>query len=872
MPEQERAVLNPAEFMPDSIEVPLDDLGLGLSERVEGIDWGEATIQPQMNREAEGESSTDGHRPGVPIRIPIRVHEDGDVPLAEAAHTLESVMGGWQEEGGWIRRDFAEGAGFSSSLAYRIYRHTAQISGLQGWLWAHRFDAPDVVLTATRHPIGYVLVEVATEEFTEESARALQFEIAHISGTAPGLIQILVKNKGTEHWRAAIFAAESRDHPQDETAETTAALEYMAADLTPKGGAKDIGGGVVEHGSLTAGWLSILSSAFIPKVRSVGAVASGTGSISPGLPAGVEAGDLLVMFAESGGASAAGAATTPLTASGWASPPAPYAAQAQGNTRTTVLYRFAGSSNPTATNDTGDHQMARIVCVKKGSYDPEAPFNTAGVGVQAATKSVSIPGATTTRPGCLVLACATGHLPDATSTTEFGAPANASLTELTELVDNATTAGDGAALYVASGYMLTAGTYATTTCTAATEAERGVISLAINPPVSRHMTHKGVRRLWLRGEQVGGAAGDVQLRIRRRSLGQSAWEEKEIVSPPVGAYQLLDMGECRNEAPALGDPRWEYEVLARSLSGAGKVRLKEQYPLPTEQFVVVRAPRVPLSPDRTTAANAPASASQISHSEDSTENGEWSNPTRAFTSNNEYATASYNGVFYRITRYLALTNFGFTLPSGSTPVSVVVALERKASHNNTGNEGAVADHSARLIQGEAAVGPDLFDGSIGTLWGTTDHVASYVFSAESLLDLGLKASDVNASSFGFGIAVWLLTGISGLTVVASVDAATMMIGYTEEGDPNRVCMEKRSLIIGSEGVHRQHPTDDVWGRLVEEGFLPEALPSGLSERKFRGIIIPSQGDLGELPDVGLNPLAAVASTRAGHHFAPEPGS
>jgi hypothetical protein len=89
---------------------------------------------------------------------------------------------------------------------------------------------------------------------------------------------------------------------------------------------------------------------------------------------------------------------------------------------------------------------------------------------------------TTTVPECLILACASGNLPDAAGSAEFGAATNASLTSITERIDKTDPAGDGGAIYVATGVQAKAGTYNATTCTAVTEAERGVISLAIAPP------------------------------------------------------------------------------------------------------------------------------------------------------------------------------------------------------------------------------------------------------------------------------------------------------------------------------------------------------------------------------------------------------
>ena len=213
--------------------------------------------------------------------------------------------------------------------------------------------------------------------------------------------------------------------------------------------------------------------------RSVGAIASGASAITPEYGAGVEAGDLALMFAASSGASLAGEeANTALTASGWTS----LYSEKKGNTRLTILWRILETTTDArTTNDTGNHQMARIVLVKRGTFDPAAAVVLLGSGTQGATKSVSIPGGTTTRDGSLVYAAVSGNLPDATGTAEFSAWTNAALESITEQIDNTVTAGDGSALGVASGIDKTAGEVGATTATAATEAERACASIAVQP-------------------------------------------------------------------------------------------------------------------------------------------------------------------------------------------------------------------------------------------------------------------------------------------------------------------------------------------------------------------------------------------------------
>jgi hypothetical protein len=217
-----------------------------------------------------------------------------------------------------------------------------------------------------------------------------------------------------------------------------------------------------------------------PQVRAVGSVQQAVAAVTPGLPAGTEAGDLLVMGMENGGAAALGEAVPVPTVSGWTI----LETIQIGNTRATVFYKVAAGGDATTTSDTGDHQQARIIGIKKETFNLSNPFNVVAAGTQAATTAVSILGATTTVPECLVCALTAGNLPDAASTTEFSGVANGSLTSVTERWDNTTNLGDGGSFALVSGIKAVAGAYGATSLTALNEAERANISFAIAPPAA----------------------------------------------------------------------------------------------------------------------------------------------------------------------------------------------------------------------------------------------------------------------------------------------------------------------------------------------------------------------------------------------------
>jgi len=79
----------------------------------------------------------------------------------------------------------------------------------------------------------------------------------------------------------------------------------------------------------------------------------------------------------------------------------------------------------------------------------------------------------------------------------------------------------------------------------------------------------------------------------------------------------------------------------------------------------------------------------------------------------------------------------------------------------------------------------------------------------------------------------------------------------------------RQVEIATDGVFRQHPTAESWGRLVPGGSLPYAPPAGLEGRTMRMIAIPSHGDLEALPDSGSPSISIQPFYRPAYLFARE---
>src|SRR4051812_4401107 len=136
-----------------------------------------------------------------------------------------------------------------------------------------------------------------------------------------------------------------------------------------------------------------------PFVVGAGTAANGVGAISPALPAQVWDADTLLLFCESQDTTAVPAMT------GWADVTgSPVFASTGTATRLTVRWKRADRNEPTPTvPDPGDHVLGVVLGIRGAALQGN-PWNiTAAATDLTATTAVSIPGATTTLPDCLVI-------------------------------------------------------------------------------------------------------------------------------------------------------------------------------------------------------------------------------------------------------------------------------------------------------------------------------------------------------------------------------------------------------------------------------------------------------------------------------------
>lgn len=211
---------------------------------------------------------------------------------------------------------------------------------------------------------------------------------------------------------------------------------------------------------------------------SVGSIASGSGSITVGVPSSYSSGDLLLLICES-------ANQTISAPSGWTEIGSQESqgtgtAGAVGGVRLAVFYKFASSSESSVTvSDSGNHTGGIMVAFR--GVDTSTPFNTYASGIDSsATSSLSWPTVTTDIDGCMIINCVASDY-EVISGSRLSSWANSSLVSITEAVDTYYSAGAGGGIGMAYGIKTSAGSVNATTCTEVSAEVHGYLTLALKP-------------------------------------------------------------------------------------------------------------------------------------------------------------------------------------------------------------------------------------------------------------------------------------------------------------------------------------------------------------------------------------------------------
>jgi hypothetical protein len=148
----------------------------------------------------------------------------------------------------------------------------------------------------------------------------------------------------------------------------------------------------------------------------------------------------------------------------------------------------------------------------------------------------------------------------------------------------------------------------------------------------------------------------------------------------------------------------------------------------------------------------------------------WTNPGNAASSNNTYATVTASSATV-LSHWLKATNFGFSIPAGSTVTNVKVEVER----NYSGDAQAI-DNGIKLVKGGVVSGNDKKNGP-GVTWPGSDAYASYDFATDGTgWNVALTDGDVNASDFGVVFSASVTSALGPST--GSVDHIRITLTYT----------------------------------------------------------------------------------------------
>ncbi|HQS56903.1 MAG: hypothetical protein B7Y56_01965 [Gallionellales bacterium 35-53-114] len=148
----------------------------------------------------------------------------------------------------------------------------------------------------------------------------------------------------------------------------------------------------------------------------------------------------------------------------------------------------------------------------------------------------------------------------------------------------------------------------------------------------------------------------------------------------------------------------------------------------------------------------------------------WTNPARAVSSNNSYATRALNDL--QVSNYLRCTNYGFAIPAGATIVGISVNVERRASSTNSLRDAAM--RLVKDVSGAPAI--QATDRSTLTFYPTADTLEAHGGSADLWGD-AWAYTDINSTNFGAAFAAQKPGTANGARTV-SVDHMPITVTYT----------------------------------------------------------------------------------------------
>lgn len=219
----------------------------------------------------------------------------------------------------------------------------------------------------------------------------------------------------------------------------------------------------------------------VPTLVDVAASVGSASAATPDVPAGVLTNDILICWC-------ANSAGDPMTLSGGTETWTELAnASVSGERAMYVFWARASQNNPTSptTNDTGAQNFA-VMAAFRGCIETEDPYEAVATDTETSSDtSVTVPGGTTTKDNCLILA-GSGHGGTANYVTGSSwANGNLANVESDGIINEYTSISSDTTIIVTTGEKVAAGSVGNTTCTiTSADNEKCLISFALKPKPS----------------------------------------------------------------------------------------------------------------------------------------------------------------------------------------------------------------------------------------------------------------------------------------------------------------------------------------------------------------------------------------------------
>lgn len=183
----------------------------------------------------------------------------------------------------------------------------------------------------------------------------------------------------------------------------------------------------------------------------------------------------------------------------------------------------------------------------------------------------------------------------------------------------------------------------------------------------------------------------------------------------------------------------------------------------------------------------------------------WVNPNNAQVSDNIYATTGFTGVSYD-THYLKATNFGFSIPPGSTIDGITVEYERKATVAGTSFTRTLTIVKGGTFSGTSKTNIDQY-------WPTTDTFTSFGSSVD-LWGTTWTATDINDPGFGVGLSAFNGSLTSNTLYI---DNIRISVNYTPSPVAPTVTTQAANSITQTTATGNGNVTSDGGATITQRG-------------------------------------------------------